>query len=94
MPRYSDRVDLRQLAQQRQGVSYTTARRWFAAGKLPVPARRAGGLIVVGEPAVRGAGWVGDVREIRTLLCARLHGGRAAASRAKRAIDAVTAGRP
>jgi predicted site-specific integrase-resolvase len=32
------------------GVSYTTARRWFAAGKLPVPARRVGGLILVGEP--------------------------------------------
>ncbi len=38
-----------------QGVSYTTARRWFAAGTLPVPARRAGGLILVGEPAVPAA---------------------------------------
>jgi len=35
----------------RQGVSYTTARRWFAAGRLPVPARRVGGLILVGESA-------------------------------------------
>jgi predicted site-specific integrase-resolvase len=33
------------------GVSYTTARRWFEAGKLPVPARRVGGLILVGDPS-------------------------------------------
>lgn len=32
------------------GVSYTTARRWFEAGKLPVPAEKVGGLILVGEP--------------------------------------------
>jgi predicted site-specific integrase-resolvase len=32
------------------GVSYTTARRWYEAGKLPVPARKVGGLILVGEP--------------------------------------------
>jgi predicted site-specific integrase-resolvase len=38
----------------RQGVSYTTARRWFRAGRLPVPARRVGGLILIGEPAVPG----------------------------------------
>ncbi|MGH3260785.1 MAG: IS607 family transposase [Trebonia sp.] len=31
----------------REGVSYTTARRWLAAGKLPVPARKVGGLILV-----------------------------------------------
>ena len=36
---------------ERQGVSYVTARRWFRAGKLPVPARRVGGLILVGDPA-------------------------------------------
>ena len=35
----------------RQGVSYTTARRWLRAGRLPVPARRVGGLILIGEPA-------------------------------------------
>ena len=28
-----------------------TARRWFAAGKLPVPARKVGGLILVGDQA-------------------------------------------
>lgn len=30
-----------------QGVSYITAQRWFHAGKLPVPARKVGGLILV-----------------------------------------------
>lgn len=43
-------MHLKQWA-DRQGVSYSTARRWFTAGKLPVPARRVGGLILVGEPA-------------------------------------------
>ncbi|HLI38154.1 MAG TPA: IS607 family transposase [Streptosporangiaceae bacterium] len=33
------------------GISYTTARRWREAGKLPVPARKVGGLILVGEPS-------------------------------------------
>ena len=32
-------------------MAYVTARRWFAAGKLPVPARKVGGLILVGEHA-------------------------------------------
>ena len=31
----------------RNGVGYATARRWFAEGTLPVPARRVGGLILV-----------------------------------------------
>lgn len=31
----------------REGISYTTARRWLAAGTLPVPARKVGGLILV-----------------------------------------------
>jgi predicted site-specific integrase-resolvase len=43
-------MHLKQWAVQ-QGVSYTTARRWFRAGALPVPARRVGGLILVGEPS-------------------------------------------
>ena len=33
-----------------QGVSYDTARRWYLAGELPVPAYQAGRLIVIGEP--------------------------------------------
>ena len=43
-------MHLKQWA-EREGVSYTTARRWFAAGRMPVPARRVGGLILIGEPA-------------------------------------------
>jgi predicted site-specific integrase-resolvase len=35
-----------------QGVSYAAARAWHAAGKLPVPAYRVGGLILIGEPAL------------------------------------------
>jgi predicted site-specific integrase-resolvase len=34
---------------ERQGVSYATARRWFDAGTLPVPARKVGRLILVGD---------------------------------------------
>ena len=37
-----------------EGVSYVTARRWFASGKLPVPARRVGGLILVGGQRAAG----------------------------------------
>ena len=49
-------MNLKQWA-ERQGVSYVTARRWFAAGTLPVQARRVGGLILVGEtPAPGSAG--------------------------------------
>jgi len=44
-------VNLKQWA-ERQGVSYATARRWFADGTLPVQAHRVGGLILIGEPAV------------------------------------------
>jgi predicted site-specific integrase-resolvase len=43
-------VNLKEWA-SREGVSYATARRWHASGKLPVPARKVGGLILVGEPA-------------------------------------------
>jgi predicted site-specific integrase-resolvase len=49
-------VNLKEWASS-QGVSYASARRWYAAGTLPVPAYQAGRLIVVGEAApVRGAG--------------------------------------
>jgi predicted site-specific integrase-resolvase len=51
-------VNLKQWA-ERQGVSYVTARRWFAAGTLPVQAGRAGGLILAGDTehaAAAGAG--------------------------------------
>jgi predicted site-specific integrase-resolvase len=42
-------MNLKRWAEQ-QGVSYVTARRWFEAGQLPVPARKVGRLILVGEP--------------------------------------------
>lgn len=32
-------------------MAYVTARRWFAAGTLPVPARKVGGLILVEQSA-------------------------------------------
>jgi len=49
-------VNLKEWA-ARNGVGYATARRWFAEGTLPVPARRVGGLILVmdeSEPAPAG----------------------------------------
>ncbi|WP_205446953.1 recombinase family protein [Candidatus Frankia alpina] len=30
-----------------KGIGYTTARRWYRDGLLPVPARKIGGLVVV-----------------------------------------------
>jgi predicted site-specific integrase-resolvase len=45
---YTVHVNLKEWAEQ-EGVAYVTARRWFAAGKLPVPARKVGGLILVSQ---------------------------------------------
>ena len=47
------RVTLKEWA-AREGVSYATVRRWLASGKPPVPARKVGGLILVGNPAPCG----------------------------------------
>ena len=49
---YDGRVNLKEWA-AREGVSYAMARRWLAAGLLPVPARKVGGLILVGDGARR-----------------------------------------
>jgi predicted site-specific integrase-resolvase len=49
-----------------QGVAYVTARRWYAAGTLPVPACRVGGLILIGAP-VTGSKDAGG-----TVVCARV----------------------
>ena len=46
---YSGIVNLKEWS-AREGVGYSTARRWFEDGLLPVPARRVGGLILVGAP--------------------------------------------
>jgi predicted site-specific integrase-resolvase len=40
-------VSLKEWA-AREGIAYVMARRWFAGGGLPVPAREVGGLILVG----------------------------------------------
>ena len=32
-----------------QGVSYAVARKWYRAGILPVPSRKVGGLVLVGD---------------------------------------------
>lgn len=42
-------MNLKEYAQS-QGISESTARRWFASGTLPHPARRAGRLILVEVP--------------------------------------------
>jgi predicted site-specific integrase-resolvase len=45
---YTEHVNLKEWA-EREGVAYVTARRWFAAGRLPVPAQKVDGLILVGQ---------------------------------------------
>src|SRR5215469_8405529 len=54
---YTVHVNLREWA-AREGVAYVTARRWFADGKLPVPARKVGGLILVGDAAAGSSGGI------------------------------------
>src|SRR5258705_2761217 len=49
MTRYDEMVTLKEWA-GREGVHHVTASRWFREGKLPVPARRVGRLILV-DPA-------------------------------------------
>jgi len=43
-------VNLAEWAES-QGISRVTAYRWFRDGKLPVAARKVGGLILVDAPA-------------------------------------------
>ncbi|MBO0831771.1 MAG: hypothetical protein J2P28_03365 [Actinobacteria bacterium] len=52
-------MDLNEWA-KRQSVAYATAQRWLAAGNLPVPARKACGLILAGDRAGRhdGGAWL------------------------------------
>jgi len=49
---YTVHVNRKEWADQ-EGVAYVTARRWFAAGKLPVPARKVSGLILVSQEEPR-----------------------------------------
>jgi predicted site-specific integrase-resolvase len=53
-----------------------------------------GRRLLVVDPAEVDDGLVRDVTEILTSLCARLYGRRAAANRARRAIDAATGAGP
>jgi len=84
-----DHVNLKEWAESR-GVAYVTARRWYAAGKLPVPARKVGGLILVGEPVTHHATSLWCTRGCRPttkspILTGRLPGSlRGLASRAFR----------
>jgi predicted site-specific integrase-resolvase len=47
---YSGHMNLAEWAET-QGIARVTAYRWFREGKLPVPARKVGGLILVDFPA-------------------------------------------
>jgi predicted site-specific integrase-resolvase len=71
-------VNLREWALS-QGIHPQTAYRWHRQGELPVPARKMGKLILVGD-------LVRDATELLTSLCARLYGQPSAANRAKRAL--------
>ena len=51
-----------------------------------------GRRLLVVDPAGVDDDLVGDVTEVRTSLCVRLHVRRGAADRVRRAVDAVTAG--
>jgi predicted site-specific integrase-resolvase len=57
MMHYDAVVNLKEWA-EREGVHHVTAYRWFREGKLPVPARRVGRLILVDPAATAPA--VGD----------------------------------
>jgi predicted site-specific integrase-resolvase len=50
MVRYGRCVNLKEWAAS-QGVSYAVARKWYRAGMLPVPARKVGGLVLIGDLA-------------------------------------------
>jgi predicted site-specific integrase-resolvase len=57
---YDRHVNLKRWAEA-QGVSCATARRWFESGELPVPARRDGRLILVGDVESTGTPGVAAV---------------------------------
>lgn len=50
-----------------QGVHPQTAYKWFREGRLPVPATRGGGVILVGDLAAGGA-----TQATKTVLYARV----------------------
>lgn len=77
-----------------QGVHPVTAYRWFREGKLPVPARRVGRLILVGQADSLAPPpddeLVQAVAAVLLGLCARVYGADEASDRARRAVEAVT----
>ena len=76
-----------------QGVSYATARSWYQDGKLPVPARKIGGLILVGGPtgtaAVPDDELVLNAARVLVGLCARIDTSGQAEEMAVAAVAAV-----
>jgi predicted site-specific integrase-resolvase/DNA-binding XRE family transcriptional regulator len=52
---YNGLVNLKEWA-AREGISYSTARRWLASGTLPVAARKVGGLILVEDKTLAPLG--------------------------------------
>ncbi len=88
--RYSAHVNLKEWA-AREGIAYVTARRWFAAGKLPVPARKVGGLILV-EPG-RGdvLSGIDTLAVALVAACSRAYGSAQAETRAHAAVSEAAA---
>jgi predicted site-specific integrase-resolvase len=66
----------------------------FGAEYVEAALAAQGRRLLVVDPTEVDDDLVRDVTEILTSLCARLYGRRAAANRARRAIDAVTGGDP
>jgi putative resolvase len=66
----------------------------FGAEYVEAALAAQGRRLLVVDPAEVDEDLVGDVTEILTSLCARLHGRRAAANRAKRAVDVIAGAAP
>jgi Rv0078B-related antitoxin len=79
-------MNLKQWAKS-AGVSYATARRWFAAGTLPVPARRVGGLVLVGPEYEPVNTEIPALAAALLSACARAYGAPDAAVRAQEAVE-------
>ena len=67
MVSYNGRMNLAEWA-EKNGIARVTAYRWFHSGRLPVPARKVGGLILVDDPSEAGESAV----RLRTVVYARV----------------------
>jgi len=74
------------------GVSKYTACRWYHAGRLPVPARRAGRQIMILDLGEVEGDLVRDMTEVLIWFCARLCGRRGAGNRVLRALGCAQTG--